>query len=419
MLKEKIKIQVESEVGELQAVILHKPGVEIENMTPDNAKRALYSDILNLNVISKEYQQFSGVLEKVTRVFYVKELLSDILQIPSVKDNLVNKITENCKHPEVKNILLEKEPDILASLIIEGVPLPKNTLTNYLCEEYFALQPLHNFFFTRDSASAYLDSVFINRMASSVRRRESVIMNAIFDHHPDFITKTINPKLSRSFSPELSMEGGDILIARKDIMIIGMSSRTTSQGIDFIAKKIESREFPKNIIVQELPESPESFIHLDMVFTLLDVDKCMIYEPVIMRANKYFTILLQIDNGKIKNISEEINILEALKKLKMPLQPILCGGKHEHNQTREQWHSGANFFAFGQGKIIGYERNQHTIEELNKNDFEVVSAKEIIAGNVDIHKLNKVVVTIHGSELSRGGGGARCMTMPINRREIV
>ena len=134
----KIKIQVESEVGKLQGVILHKPGQEVENMTPSNAKRALYSDILNLSVVSKEYNQFSGVLEKVTDVFYVKNLLKEVLENQTTKSEFVSKITDNCRHQEVKNILIEKTPEELSKLLIEGVPLQKNSLTNYLSPEFFA-----------------------------------------------------------------------------------------------------------------------------------------------------------------------------------------------------------------------------------------------------------------------------------------
>ena len=180
----------------------------------------------------------------------------------------------------------------------------------------------------RDASSSVLDSVLINRMASNVRRREALIMETIFDNHKNFIARTFNPELSRTFSSELTMEGGDILIARKDVLIIGMGSRTSSQGIDYIVKKIESREYPRHIIVQELPHTPESFIHLDMVFTLLDNDKCMIYEPVILKDNKHSTLHLVVENRKIKSINHLDNILEALKKVNMPMKTVLCGGKH-------------------------------------------------------------------------------------------
>ncbi len=418
MSEQKMKIQVDSEIGELQGVILHRPGKEIENMTPANAKRALYSDILNLSVVSKEYSQFSQVLEKVTKVYYMTDLLENILSSQNVKTNLINKITQNCKYQEIKSFLLEQNAKTLTSLLIEGVPMPKNTLTSYLSEDYFALAPLHNFFFMRDASSSIFNGVLINRMANKIRQRESLIMGAIFENHPQFITRTFNPEYSRLFNEDIRMEGGDIQIARKDIIVIGMGTRTSTQGIDYIAEKIESREYPKKIIIQELPETPESFIHLDMVFTFLDKNKCMIYEPLLLKNNKFSTFSMTVEDGKIKNIREEENILEALKKEKMPLEPVLCGGKHSHNQEREQWHSGANFFAFAPGKIIGYERNTHTIEALNNAGFEVVASDDVINNKVDLNKLKKVVVTIPGSELSRGGGGARCMTMPVNRKKI-
>ncbi len=413
-----MKIQICSEIGKLEGVILHTPGPEVENMTPQNAERALYSDILNLSVAGVEYEQFRGVLEKVTKVFQVKDLLAETLAEPEVKKFLISRVIENSKVRDIKSYLLEQNAEDLAKLLIEGVPIQNNSLSDYLSRQRFKLEPLHNFFFTRDASSSVLDTVFINRMASPVRIRESLIMESIFDFHPKFIARTANPDLSRHFDSLISMEGGDILVAREDILLIGTGIRTTSQGIDYIARKIESREQTRHIIVQQLPQSPESFIHLDMVFTFLDFDKCMIYKPLILESNKYATIHLTVDNGKITSISEENNIIEALQKLGMPLQPILCGGIERQNQEREQWHSGANFFAFAPGKIIGYERNVHTIEELSKSGFSVVRAKDIIAGKDDLSNYEKVVVTIHGAELSRGGGGARCMTMPVRRENI-
>ncbi len=413
-----MKVQIESEIGKLEGVIIHTPGNEVENMTPENAERALYSDILNLSVAQKEYIQLKEVLSKITKTFEIRELLKDILENHDVKNTLINRITESFKVPDIKNILTEQSPESLTDMLIEGVPVQVNTLTDYLQKNYFKLDPLHNFFFTRDASSAINDSVLINRMANNIRKRESVIMEAIFDFHPAFITRTVNPENSRKFNDQITMEGGDILVARKDILLIGTGSRTSSQGIDHIARKIESREYPRHIIVQELPETPESFIHLDMVFTLLDNDKCMVYEPLIMKTTRFATIHMIVENGKITSIKEKANIPSVLEELGMPVKPFFCGGKEIQNQEREQWHSGANFFAFAPGKIIGYERNSHTIEELNKNGFEILRAKDVINNKVIIDDFNKVVITIHGSELARGGGGARCMTMPIRRKQI-
>ena len=144
----------------------------------------------------------------------------------------------------------------------------------------------------------------------------------------------------------------------------------------------------------------------------------MVYEPVVYGLSRYKTINIKIDNGKVQ-INEQPNIPEALKKLGIDLKPITCGGKKDPwIQEREQWHSGANFFAFAPGKIIGYERNVHTLEELNKNGFEIIRAVDVIGGKVNVNDYQKCAVTIAGSELARGGGGARCMTMPVRRTEV-
>ncbi len=415
---EKIKVCIESEVGQLEGVILHTPGIEVEKMTPKTAQRALYSDILNLSVAVKEYEQFSGVLKKVTKVFYVKELLRDIMHDSDTKKTLIDKITDKCRTPRLRGYLLEQSPDNLADMLIEGVPHQELSLSNYLSNHTFKLEPLHNFFFTRDASSAVFNNVFINKMAAPVRLREALIMEAIFNFHPNIITSTKKPSSHSAAFDQINIEGGDILVARHDILLIGTGIRTSPQGIDFLAKSIESREHTRHIIVQELPHSPESFIHLDMVFTLLDKDTCMVYEPVVMHKTHYRTLHLVVSNGKIVSISEETCIPAVLEKLGMPMKILYCGGRNPQTQEREQWHSGANFFAFAPGKIIGYERNSNTINELRNNGFEVFSAKDVIAGNADVHAANKVVVTIEGSELSRGGGGARCMTMPVSRKSV-
>jgi len=334
-----------------------------------------------------------------------------------VKNSLIGRISEGCKARDMKSILIEHDSDELSRLLIEGIPMQKNSLSNYLDKNYFEIDPLHNLFFTRDASSAVNDAVLINRMANPVRHRESVIMEAVFEHHPDIIARSENPENSRSFDDSITMEGGDILVARKDILLIGTGTRTSSQGIDYIARKVESREQERHIIVQELPKSPESFIHLDMVFTLLDHDKCMVYEPLILKANRYKTLHMIVRNGKIESIHEVANIPDVLSTLGMPVKPVLCGGTHTHNQEREQWHSGANFFAFAPGKIIGYERNSHTIEELSKEGFSIIKANDVISGTENVEDHEKVVVTIQGPDLARGGGGPRCMTMPL-RREI-
>ncbi len=418
-MKSKMPTNIYSEIGDLEGVIVHSPGNEVENMTPDNAERALYSDILNLCVARNEYNQFKGVLDKVTRTFEVKDLLAEILKNEKVKQDLVRKV---CMHEGADTIcehLHSLDAKSLADALIEGVPTRKNTLAEYLSKDRFALKPLHNFFFTRDAAISVYNDIFVGAMASPVRLRESLIMESIFDFHPYFNTRTINAMAGDTPDPSIAIEGGDVLVARDDVLLCGIGSRTTPQGIDFLLRHLKNKNEKQHILVQELPLTPESFIHLDMVFTLLDRDICMIYEPIIMKMNKYQTVHIYAEGGKVQYIREVKNLPEALKKLGMDLRPVLCGGSDDQwAQEREQWHSGANFFALGPGKIIGYARNVHTIKALEKNGFEVIRAKDVLKERVDLNDYSRYVVTVEGSELPRGGGGARCMTMPVSRTAL-
>jgi arginine deiminase len=414
-----IETKVYSELGELEGVILHTPGQELENMTPDNAERALYSDILNLSVAREEYDQFAGVLNKVARTFQVMDLLNGILEKDEVKQKLIDKI---CKFENVENIkgeLLQLPADELARQLIEGVRLKKKTLTTFLSDERFSLRPLHNFFFTRDASATTYDRVLISKMANRVRAREAIIMEAIFNNSPLIRTSTYSPFDINKDDKAVTIEGGDVIIARDDVTIIGNSARTTTRGIDFMVEQMKKKRTRHHIVVQQLPHTPESFIHLDMVFTLLNVNECMVYEPVILHSAQLKTITITVDNGEVISIETKENLLKAMKDLGMDMKPVMCGGtKDIWMQEREQWHSGANFFAIATGKVMGYERNVHTMEEMNRNGYEIIKAVDVLSGEADLAKYKKYVVTIEGSELSRGGGGARCMSMPVRRKDV-
>jgi arginine deiminase len=254
-------------------------------------------------------------------------------------------------------------------------------------------------------------------MANSVRVRESLIMDAIFKSNLAFNTEVINCYDISQNNSKVKVEGGDVLVIREDILLIGNGTRTSTEGIDMLVKEFcKTGSGSKHVIIQQLPESPESFIHLDMVFTLLNTNTAMVYKPLILESSPYQTVHMEIDNGKVVKISSANNILSVTSKLGIDIEPIVCGGKaDEWDQEREQWHSGANFLAIAPGKVLSYARNIHTLEELNNNGYEIVTASDVIDKKYDLNSSGNCVITIEGSELPRGGGGPRCMTMPLLR----
>ena len=418
-----LKIDVQSEIGRLDAVLLHRPGAEVENMTPRNVSRALYSDILNLSIAQKEYEQLYGTLSKVAQVYEVSDLLVKVLDDEKSREELIRRICVSEEVISYYETLMQMPSRELCRVLIEGLPARIDSLTSYFRNEYYAIYPLYNFYFTRDAAVTIGNNALICRMANKVRMRESLIMNAIYRHSGAFECNVVDANEQRDRASSVKMEGGDILIAREDILVIGNGVRTTSQGIDFIVDRICSN-YPcgrYNVLVQQLPSEPESFIHLDMVFTLLDRDKCMVFKPLIMQSNQYQTVHIVIEDGNVLSIRPVAGLLPALKSLGMDLKPVVCGGADDWDQEREQWHSGANFFSFAPGKVLTYARNVHTLEELDANGFEIVSASDFMSDRRDdlVSDPSKLcAVALNGSELPRGGGGARCMTMPLSRQKI-
>lgn len=418
--KTDMKIAVDSEIGTLAGVLLHTPGPEVENMTPQSAERALYSDILNLPAVRKEFAQLARLIGMAAQVYQVDDLLESVLADPAVKKPLLHRICEAEGCLDQCDELLNLPPQTLARQLIQGVVQPRDNLTRFLSKERYCMPPLHNFFFIRDAAIAIRDEILVGRMAKPVRSRESIIMEAIFSHTPAFRVNTVNPNRVDHPDPAVTIEGGDVLVARDDILVIGNGSRTSSQGIDFIIERLKAKkERQRHLLVQELPPSPESFIHLDMVFTLLDRGHCMVFAPLMLKPSKYQTIHILIDNGRVTRIREEKSLLDAMRDLGMDLTAVCCGGRDDlWTQEREQWHSGANFFALAPGQVVGYARNVHTLTEMDKHGFEVVRAEEIIQGRRELCDRDRCAITLDGSELPRGGGGARCMTMPICRQPV-
>ena len=362
------KVNVSSEYGHLNAVLLHRPGIEIERMTPSNAAEALFSDILSKHIVDKEYASFAGVFEKWCKVYYVEDVLEQLMDNDDVRQYLV---AQSCRLDGCEGLadqLMEHDSRRLAKELIEGVPFHADTDPKELSERRYTLQPLYNLFFTRDASSSVYNEVLINSMSFPVRQRETLLYRAIFEYF--FSTKTF---CGQDVNTSARTEGGDVQVAADNLLCIGEGIRTNRKGIMFLAEKF-AKERPKfNILTQELPHKPDSFIHLDMVHTFLGKHQLMVYPPLLDKTGLFAgksTTLITCDNGNIST-KEYPNMLEGLKACGMEMEPVMCGGFDSWYQDREQWHSGANFFALDDGKVIGYERNVRTIEALSHAGFAV------------------------------------------------
>ena len=411
------EVCVTSEIAPLKKVILHRPGPEIEIMTPETAFELLYDDILYRPDALAQHHELEEILKKFAKTYLVRDLLLDIVKEDKTRLGLIEQITEAAGCPDSRNELINLSPEELTDQLFIGTLLKKDSLTKYLSDRQYALPPLPNFFYMRDSSMIVNRHVVLGSMANNIRKAESIIMSWIFRKHPDFDPKGFFLDASVDRIPGATFEGGDVLVVRKDTVLIGMGERTTSQGVDYMIKQFTADPDIKHVIAVSLPKD-RAMIHLDMIFTMIDFNLSVVYPPMILNDNALDVYHIHLKDEKNHIIKERRNIFDALKQVGIDLEPVNCGGDDPLSQSREQWQSGANFFTIAPGKIIGYDRNPETLKALNKAGIPTVMAKDVINGNVDLHKMDRFVVAISSSELVRGGGGCRCMTMPVLREEI-
>lgn len=398
-----------SEIGKLNRVLLHRPGDEIEALVPDNLERLLFDDIPFLRVAQEEHDRFAEILREngVDVIYYVDET-AKALKDPKVKAEFLD-LFLNASHPNsiaVKEALFEylinmDEKKMVSKLIAgvkkdEELPAHTKSLVDYISISYpFYMDPMPNLYFTRDPGACVGNGINIHHMSTQARRREALLLKYMFMHNRDFATE--DNQLWYDYNHEYSIEGGDVLVLDKETIAIGLSARTTAMAIERFAENILHQSTFKRVLVFDIPKS-RAFMHLDTVFTMVDYDKFTIH-PEIEGPLQLCEITLDKDGrAAFKSITDELDHILA-KYLKLPaVKLIRCGGNDLMVAQREQWNDGSNTLCIAPGKVVTYERNYITNDILDKEGVEVLA--------------------MPSSELSRGRGGPRCMSCPVNRDDL-
>jgi arginine deiminase len=408
------RIRVTSEIGALEAVICHTPGPELLAVTPSNRQDFLYDDIIDLEQARREHHRFKALLSRFTEVYEVRDLLEEVFEVPEVRSGLIERVMDVARSEPLGRRLLDMPPAELVSLFIEGKAAEVGALQELLNAEVYELPPLPNLYFTRDTGMVVGDGVMIGSMRYNVRWTEELLIKSLFEYHPLLENSGIIYDGSAERRAGYTLEGGDVHMLRKDLVLIGLSERSTPATFDAIAEQLVKTQGVTDVLAVILPID-RAMIHLDMVFTMVDREHCVVYAPQFIGPTR--SAVLHYKAGK-KGMREMPNLFAALRLLDMPVDPVFCGGTRRTMQEREQWASGCNFVAVRPGVILGYSRNEATYNELEREaGYRVVHAMDFLTGEEEIEDDEKVVLIFEGSELVRGGGGSRCMTLPVRRAE--
>lgn len=399
-------VQIQSEIGPLKRVLLHRPGHELENLMPEYIERLLFDDIPYLQIARQEHDAFCDLLrQNGAEVVYLTDLVAESLTNEEVKDSFLREyvaeagirgekrtgmILDYFKGFSTKN-MVEKMMAGVRKSEIRGYG--RKNLTDYLDDYYpFVLDPMPNLYFTRDPFACVGNGVTIHKMCTHTRSRETLFAKYIFQHNP----KYANVPVYYDRTAASSIEGGDILVLSEKVVAVGISQRTQPWAIEQFAKRVLGQGSFEKVLAIDIPKS-RSFMHLDTVFTQVDVDKFTMHPNI---SNDLRVFVLHQEEGRL-TIAEEHASLENILKEHLELdrvELIKCGGGHVIDAAREQWNDGSNTFTIAPGKVVVYSRNYVTNQVLADHGVEVL--------------------TIPSSELSRGRGGPRCMTMPLVREPI-
>ena len=399
-----------SEIGRLKKVMLHRPGKELENLMPEYLERLLFDDIPYLKVAQAEHDAFAQCLrDNGAEVVYLRDLVEETLAEPDVRRELTEQFLDEAglENHRIREILqdyfAEMDNGALVDTMMAGVRksdlrgFETGKLADYLSfrsDEYpFLIDPMPNLYFTRDPFATIGTGVSLHRMHTVTRNRETLFGKFIFQYHP--VYKDAPKWYDRGETS--SLEGGDILILSPEVLAVGISQRTEEDSIDKFAHTVLSisKTF-KKILAFNIPKS-RSFMHLDTVFTMVDRDKFTVHPNILSEITVY---VMELVDGKV-HIREEQGRLEDILKKHLELEQVTlikCGSDSPIDAAREQWSDGSNTLAIAPGEVVVYERNYVTNRILEDN-------------GIAVH-------TIPCSELSRGRGGPRCMSMPFVREDM-
>ena len=405
-------IHVKSEIGKLKKVMLHRPGQELEHLVPEDLERLLFDDIPYLKTAKIEHDMFAEIMRgQGVEVVYLENLTAEVLKNPEKKEQFVREFiaeggasAAKVRHQlydyliniqDEKELVLKTMSGIRASELNVKMSCPLVSLVKK--ESQFLLDPIPNLYFTRDPFACIGNGVSLNRMYSRTRRRETLYGKYILKYHPDFAGKV---PFYYDRTMDFSIEGGDILNLSNKVIAIGISQRTTPEAIELLAQNIFADETSEidTILALDIP-AVRAFMHLDTVCTQVDYDKFTIH-PGIMQTLRIFEIKPGDQTGQLKVTESDAMLSDILAKYleldKVTL--IKCGGKDRIASEREQWNDGSNTLCIEPGKVVVYDRNYVTNEILRQHGIEVLE--------------------MASSELSRGRGGPRCMSMPLEREDM-